>query len=497
MLLINVVMVEFTKKDLIQARVHSARLLIRALEQNLGQLSDQKEKELSDLVSGPQYERTLTRLLDEGQFSGAVIVDSKGKPLVAAGSITRANTYESSLARRAVEMRMGSTNYSGSTWGAIWLSYKEFGISEPLLFEGRSLGGITLTGSLTPIYQALRKSEKVILFYVLLDTIFIVLVGMYLLSRIVVKPIHNLLRVTDAYQGGEIAFLFDATSRNEIARLSRSLNNMLKRLEENKKDLKTHIASLEEANKELKQTQSELLRSEKLASVGRLAAGVAHEIGNPIGIIFGYLDLIRNGEISEEEREDFLDRIESEIARINRIIGELLGFSRPSSERPEDVHVHDVIRSTVKMLEPQPILEGIRIDLALNAFTDTILADRDQLQQVFVNVMMNAADAISEKDTQGSEKIMTVESENTDRRLELRFIDTGPGIPEEELPHILDPFYTTKDPGKGTGLGLSVCYRILEGIGGTIRVESALEKGTTVVIDLPLSPEALKVKEEE
>jgi two-component system NtrC family sensor kinase len=497
MLLINVVMVEFAKKDLIQARVHSARLLIRALEQNLGQLSDQKEEELSDLVSGARYEKSLTRLLDEGHFSGAVIVDSRGKPLVAAGSITRADTFESTLARRAVEMRMGSTNYSGSTWGAIWLSYKKFSISEPLLFEGRSLGGITLTGSLTPIYQALRKSEKVILFYVLLDTIFIVLVGMYLLSRIVVKPIHNLLRVTDAYPGGEIAFLFDATSRNEIARLSRSLNNMLKRLEENKKDLKTHIASLEKANKELKQTQSELLRSEKLASVGRLAAGVAHEIGNPIGIIFGYLDLIRNGEISEEEREDFLDRIESEIARINRIIGELLGFSRPSSERPEDIHVHDVIRSTVKMLEPQPILEGIRIDLALNAFTDTIFADRDQLQQVFVNVMMNAADALSEKETQGSEKIMTVESENTNHRLEVRFIDNGPGIPEEELPHILDPFYTTKDPGKGTGLGLSVSYRIVEGMDGTIRVESALGKGTTIVIDLPLSLEALRVREEE
>ena len=111
--------------------------------------------------------------------------------------------------------------------------------------------------------------------------------------------------------------------------------------------------------------------------------------------------------------------------------------------------------------------------------------------------MMNATDALSEKDTQGSEKIMTVESENTDRRLEVRFIDNGPGIPEEELPHILDPFYTTKDPGKGTGLGLSVCYRIVEGMDGTIRVESALGKGTTIVIDLPLSPEALRVKEEE
>jgi len=499
MLLINVVMVEFAKRDLVQAKVHSARLLIRALEQNLVQLSGFRQRDLADLVSEIQYEKSLTRLLDEGNFSGAVIVGSRGEPLVAAGSITGANTLDSVLARRAMETKMGSINYSGSAWGVIWLSNKEFRISEPVLFEGRSLGGITITGSLTPIYQALRKSEKIILFYIILDTMFIVLVGIYLLSRIVVKPIHNLLHMTDAYQGGEIALLFDETSRNEIARLSRSLGNMLKRLDENKKDMKTHISSLEEANNELQQAQNELLRSEKLASVGRLAAGVAHEIGNPIGIIFGYLELIRKGDISEEEREDFLDRIQSEITRINRIIGELLGFSRPSSAEVQDIHIHDVIRDTTSMLKPQPIFDEIQIDLALNAPNDTVRANPSQLQQVLVNIMMNAADALSENDADnenGAEKRLIIESKNADRTIKVRLIDNGPGMPEEALPHILDPFYTTKDPGKGTGLGLSVSYRIVEGMDGTISVESALGKGTTIMIDLPLCPDAAKIEEE-
>lgn len=499
MLLINVVMVEFAKRDLVQAKVHSARLLIRALEQNLVQLSGFRQRDLTDLVSEIQYEKSLTRLLDEGNFSGAVIVGSRGEPLVTAGSITGANTLDSVLARRAMETKMGSINYSGSAWGVIWLSDKEFRISEPVLFEGRSLGGITITGSLTPIYQALRKSEKIILFYIILDTMFIVLVGIYLLSRIVVKPIHNLLHMTDAYQGGEIALLFDETSRNEIARLSRSLGNMLKRLDENKKDMKTHISSLEEANKELQQAQNELLRSEKLASVGRLAAGVAHEIGNPIGIIFGYLELIRKGDISEEEREDFLDRIQSEITRINRIIAELLGFSRPSSAEVQDIHIHDVIRDTASMLKPQPIFDEIQIDLVLNAPNDTVRANPSQLQQVLVNIMMNAADALSENDADnenGSEKRLIIESKNTDRTIKVRLIDNGPGMPEEALPRILDPFYTTKDPGKGTGLGLSVSYRIVEGMDGTISVESALGKGTTIMIDLPLCPDAAKIEEE-
>ncbi len=499
MLLINVVMVEFAKKDLVQAKLHSAQLLIRALEQNLVQLSGFRQRDLADLVSDIQFEKSLTRLLDEGNFSGAVIVGSKGEPLVAAGSTTRANTPESSLAKKAMETRMGSINYSGSTWGVIWLSNKEFRISEPVLYEGRSLGGITITGSLTPIYQALRESEKVILFYIILDTIFIVLVGIYLLSRIVVKPIHNLLHMTDAYQGGEFALLFDETSKNEIARLSRSLGNMLKRLDENKKDMKTHIFSLEEANKELQQAQNELLRSEKLASVGRLAAGVAHEIGNPIGIIFGYLELIRKGDISEEEREDFLDRIQSQITRIDRIIGELLGFSRPSSAEVQDIRIHDVIRDTTGMLKPQPLFDGIQIDLALNATNDRVRANAGQLQQVLVNIMMNAADALSEKKSDNgneSEKRLIIESGNTERTITVRLIDNGPGMPEEELPRILDPFYTTKDPGKGTGLGLSVSYRIVEGMDGTMSVESVLGEGTTIMIDLPLYTDAANFEEE-
>jgi len=492
MLLINVVMVKFSERDLIQAKVRSGQLLIHAMEQNIGHLITHRKREFTRTGPDSKSKINITKLLAEGQFSGAVIVDHKGNPVFTAGTLIKTKELGPSLAKKAMETRMPSVSFSGSTWGVIWLAHKEVKISEPLLFEDRPLGGITISASLTPIYQALRKSEKVILLYIILDTIILALVGIYLLSRIVVKPIHNLLKMTEEYEEGEIALLFDETSRNEIGKLSRSLSNMLKRLDENKKELKAHISSLEKANKELQQAQNEILRSEKLASVGRLAAGVSHEIGNPIGIILGYLDLLRKGEASEGEREDFLDRIESEITRINRIIGQLLDFSRPSSGKAEKTHVHEMIESTANMLKPQPVFEDIQINLDLNASTDTIFADPDQLQQVFLNIMMNAADALAGKNPEGesgSEKDLTVESENTDHSIELRFMDNGPGIPEEELAHILDPFYTTKEPGKGTGLGLSVCYRIVEGLGGTIRAESFVGKGTTVIIDLPLHGE--------
>ena len=489
MLLINVIMVKFAERDLIRARISSGRLLIRALEQNLGQLINHEKTELAKIRLEPQIRGGITRLLTEGDFAGATIVDRKGNLFFSTGTLAEAGDHYTSITRDAMETGIGTVNFSGSTWGVIWLGQQEVRISEPLLFQGRTIGGVTLSASLAPVYQTVRKTEKVILLYIILDTIILALVGIYLLSRIVVKPIHNILNMAEGYQEGELLPLADETSRNEIAKLSRSLSNMLKRLDENKKELKDHISSLEKANKELQQAQNEIIRSEKLASVGRLAAGIAHEIGNPIGIILGYFDLIRSGEISDKEKEDFLDRIESEITRINRIIGQLLDFSRPSGGMQEETRVHDMIQTTVDMLKPQPTVEGVRIELALEAASDTIFADPDQLQQVFLNILMNAADALSEKELSeqdDSEKILTIRSQNTDGSIELRFTDNGPGIPEEELTHILDPFYTTKEPGDGTGLGLSVSYRIIEGLGGTISAESAVGKGTTITLNLPL-----------
>jgi two-component system NtrC family sensor kinase len=489
MLLINVVMVKFAEKDLIEARIRSGRLLIRALEQNMGQLSAHKKTELGNLSSDFQFRGSIIKLLAEGDFVGSTIVDRRGNLILTTGTLAEGGENDNALARDAVETGIGSVNFSGSTWGVIWLGKKEVRISEPLLFAGRTIGGITLSASLAPVYQAVRTSEKVILLYIILDTMILALVGIYLLSRIVVKPIHNILDMAEEYEEGELLPIAEESSRNEIAKLSRSLSHMLKRLDQNKKEMKEHILSLEKANKELQQAQNEIIRSEKLASVGRLAAGIAHEIGNPIGIILGYFDLIRKGEISDKEREDFMDRIESEISRINRIIGQLLDFSRPSGGKQEETHVHDMIQTTVDMIRPQPTVEGVRIDLVLDASSDTIFADPDQLQQVFLNVMMNAADALSGKGPSDEDvfvKTLTIRSHNTDGSIELRFMDNGPGIPEEELSHILDPFYTTKEPGDGTGLGLSVCYRIVEGLGGTISAESSVGEGTTIKINLPL-----------
>jgi len=486
MLLINVVMVKFTERDLTQERLHRGQFLIRAIEQSLRPLVAGKTKKITEADLDFDFRKGAGRLLGDSGFSDMLIINQEGNKIFSVEGSRETEEQGLVSAREALSTGIWSHHFSGTAWSVIWLSKSDVRISAPLSLEGTLLGAITVSGSLLPLYETLRRSQVVILFYILMDTVILVLVGYVLLSRIVVKPIDKLLAMTAGYKDGFMVPSLPDSSRNEIGNLTRSLSHMLRRLEENKRELQSHISSLEKANRELRQAQDEIIRSEKLASVGRLAAGIAHEIGNPIGIILGYLDLLNSGDIPEVDKKDFLDRIESEVVRVNRIIRHLLDFSRPSTGEPEKTRVHDLVKTTFAMLEPQPMMDGIRTSLELRARKDTVLADSNQLQQVLMNILMNAAAALSEGRGGGGMKQLTVRSETVEGSIELRFSDNGPGIPEKEIPRIFDPFYTTKEPGKGTGLGLSVCYRIVEGLGGTIKAESKPGEGTTVIVSLPL-----------
>ena len=493
MLLINVVMVKFSERDLIRAKVETGKLLIHALEQHFQDRFERGGMGSVEMGSDPYFNRYINQLLTVGGFPEMVIIDGRKKPVFTKSTSIRSKDKGQRLARQAMNTKKVSTQYSGMTWGVIWLSHEEINISSPLSVGGQTIGGITLKAPLTPIYEILRQSEKFILLYILLDAVILAIVGIYLLSRIVVKPIHKLLKLTAGYKEGDLIPSIAESSRDEIGQLTRSMNIMLKRLDDNKRELKDHISSLEKANQDLQQAQNEIIRSEKLASVGRLAAGIAHEIGNPIGIILGYLELINKNKTTDNEKKDFLNRIQSEITRVNQIIRQLLDFSRPSNGEPEETHVHDLIKNTVAILTPQPVMGAIQIDYRLDAKNDEIIADPNQLQQVFLNIILNAADSLVEAETKGTEnleKVLTILSLNANGTMELRFEDNGSGISEEELAQIFDPFYTTKEPGEGTGLGLSVCYRIVEGLGGTIKAESKKGQGTAIIINLPQNGKA-------
>ena len=490
MLLVNMVMLNFSIKDLIEVKIDNGRLLIRALQQNLDDMLENPERRLQEIHANPRFTESAHKLLSMGDYSKALIIDHQGDILFSKGLVVENRQPYLTQAMEALSSRSWSVLYSGSTWGVLWLGKRDIHIAAPIFLKDRSLGGITIGSSLDPIYQKLRRSEKMILLYILLDTIVLALVGLYILSRIVVKPIHRLLKMTEKYQTGDGDIILPApeNTKNEIGDLTRSLGVMLQRLDENKRELKEHISSLEVANRELRQAQNEIIRSEKLASIGRLTAGIAHEIGNPIGIILGYLDLIRKGNITDDEREDFIIRVELEINRVKNIISQLLDFSRPSRGEKEVCQVHEQIKSTVNMMKPQPMMEDIEILFDLNASHDTILADPNQLQQVFLNIIINAADVLNDKSGRDEKpsKELKITSRDYDNSIEVRFQDNGRGIEKEKLAYIFDPFYTTKDPGKGTGLGLSVCYRIVEEQGGDIYAESSVGESTTIIVRFPV-----------
>lgn len=347
-----------------------------------------------------------------------------------------------------------------------------------------------------------------LLLYIALDSLVLIAFGSYLISRIVVRPLKNMLRATERIAEGDLEHQVEVPGENEMGMLARSFNRMVERLRENKGLLEDHIRSLEKLNQELKLAQEGLIRSEKLASVGRLAAGVAHEIGNPVGAILGYTEMLQKGEAKKKERQELLSRIEAEINRVNKIVRDLLDLARPSKTSMEDVDVKQVVEDCVSLLSSQKVLEGIEVNLELRDGLPPITADRDRLQQVMVNLVLNAADAMpgggrliinancklqiakckQENDSEGA--FLQPES----KFIEINVSDTGKGVSRDDLSKIFDPFYTTKEPGKGTGLGLAICQMIIESFGGSIGLESKAGEGTRVRILLPAGDSKLQIE---
>jgi signal transduction histidine kinase len=315
------------------------------------------------------------------------------------------------------------------------------------------------------------------------------------ISKLYLQPLARLAKRADDYQEDDALIFAVRKEDNELSRLSKSLNVMLSRISADKEKLRSTVQSLEQANHELKKAQQEIIRAEKLASVGRLSAGIAHEIGNPIGIVIGYLDLLKQTDVTDEEQVEYIQRAEEEIERINTIIRQLLEVSRPSNMGRTTVAVHDLIEDLAHVLRMQPLLSGIALTLDLNSAEHTVWADANQLRQVFLNLIINAADAINSdsKEVEGRVTIGTrlISDDDPDLGqssdcLEISFTDNGSGIAEESLGNIFDPFFTTKDPGKGTGLGLSVSFTIIESLGGKMTGVSQEGNGTTMIISLPL-----------
>lgn len=496
MMLIDFVMVISVQKILLDSEVRKGYLFLSAVQNNLKTVSESQQQfpisafrdNLNDLFHD---------LYGDAGISCVMFIDTDTNPPVCFGG-TACVLYDELelLIREAVRSGEKISRSFGTIWGIFWKQRQYVILASPLFRKQEKAGGAGVILELEGIYILLRRAQQVLFVYIFINTVLLTLIGLYRLSKITVKPLHKLLKRAEEFQEDTTdVFLLAEKENNEFNQLSKALNRMVRRISEDKESLRHTVLSLEKANLDLKQAQREIIRAEKLASVGRLSAGIAHEIGNPIAIVTGYLDLIRRSDVTVEERADFITRAEKEISRISTIIRQLLDFSRPSYPGADGgatiVSVHDIIRDMINMLSFQPLTANIDIELLLSAEKDTVRADPNQLRQVFLNLVINATDAIrSLEDGQDGKLIIRSEIASDDAApptLQLEFTDNGPGIPAEHLSDIFDPFYTTKEPGKGTGLGLSVSFTIIESVGGGISASGEEGNGTTMTIRLPIS----------
>ena len=241
---------------------------------------------------------------------------------------------------------------------------------------------------------------------------------------------------------------------------------------------------VKEKTEELKQSQAQLLQSEKLAGIGQLAAGIAHEIRNPLGIIATSLYYLND--VLPKKKEDIkrhFQIMEAEISRCESIISNLLEFSRKSTQEVELIDVNQLLNITLSLVEKDLFVKDIKV-IKKFRHSPTIKANMDEMKQVFLNLILNATQAMPRG---GKLELTTSITEN--ERARIKVVDSGTGIPEKHLSKIFDPFFTTKAPGEGTGLGLTLVHNIIERWGGTIQVESQGVKGTTFTIEFPILKE--------
>ena len=434
----------------------------------------------------------LSTLFADRQFQSLFITDITGTYFFRAPHEALSSQRLKQSLMKAIRTKETQQINIGFGRSVFWWHPQSVLIAAPVQGKTGPRGGIAAVVPLAPIYQKLRRYNKPVWFYILLNTAVLTIVGLYRMFRIYLHPIDRIVDQANRYHDDtDVLFLFRRED-SELSRLSTALNHMVHRIAEDKEKLKLTVASLEKTNEELQRAQSEVIRAEKMATVGRLASGIAHEIGNPIGIVLGYLDLLARPDLSEDERKDFLQRADTEIQRINTIIRQLLDFARTKGTRSQNISVHNVLEELVTVMRMQPIMGDIEIHCAMDASMDLVRADSDQLRQVFLNLLLNAADAIKSVESVDSGRIeirtanVSWPPDGIDAEIcvEVVIEDNGPGIPAKDLDAVFDPFYTTKEPGKGTGLGLAVSYTMIEQLGGVISVQNPSGKGAAFRIIL-------------
>jgi len=360
---------------------------------------------------------------------------------------------------------------------------------EPIKNIDNKIIGILYVGMLEKPY--IDITEQVMLTFTGLAFLCVVflLVILYFSTTRIINPLQKMVVATQEIARGDLSHKVEVQSKDEIGYLSDSFNQMTANLKAANEKLvewgKTLEKKVEERTKELTEMQAHLIQSEKLASLGKLAAGIAHEINNPLGGILIYSHLLLEDIDKDSPHYENLKKIVKETSRCKDIVKGLLEFARPREPEMSLIDINEIVEKSLAIMERQALFQNITIKKVYSSSLPKIIADSAQLQQVSMNIILNAAEAMD-----GNGVLTLSTSLNRDKtQIEVKFSDTGHGINEEEKKRLFEPFFTTKEVGKGTGLGLAISYSIIQKHNGTIECTSQLGKGSTFTVKLPVMKE--------
>jgi len=357
---------------------------------------------------------------------------------------------------------------------------------EPIRDIESRIIGILYVGTLEkPFLDTAARVLRTFTVIAALCTLFL-LALLYASTTRIVRPLQRMALATRQIAKGDLSHVVDVKSGDEIGQLADSFNRMTSELRAANEELvhwgKTLEKKVEERTRELRDIQEHLIQAEKLASIGKLAAGVAHEINNPLGGILIYSHLILEDTPKTGPHYENLKKIVKETTRCKDIVKGLLEFARPKEPEMVPTDIHDLLEKCLALMERHPLFQNIHLQTTFAPGLPRIVADGGQLQQVFMNIILNAAEAMNGNGT----LILKTWVDPAREEIAVEFTDTGHGIKDEDKKRLFEPFFTTKEVGKGTGLGLAISYGIIQKHRGDIEIRSEAGRGATFIVRLPL-----------
>lgn len=360
--------------------------------------------------------------------------------------------------------------------------------------DTKILGMINVRMSLAPVDVAINGSRQQMMSNLVFAILLLSFIFAALIWLMVHKPVRELIIGTERVAAGDLDYKINIKSRDEVGELAESFNLMTDELKQADAEINEWTKTLEirvdKKTAELQQANDHILRVEKLASIGKLAAIVAHEINNPLAGILVYAKLLlkrinkKNDALNKEEEETkkYLEIIAGESARCGEIVKGLLQFSRQTKAVQEPNDINEIIRESVRLVQHKIDITGVRTEINLDENLRSVTCNAQQIKQALVALFINACEAVHQ-----GEGVLTIESNYlSDAHIaEIKISDNGIGMDDETKRHIFEPFFTMKEQGKGVGLGLAVVYGIVTGHAGDIEVESKPNIGTTFIIHLP------------